>query len=141
MLEEMSDKERALFKESIEKKGEENQLNNNNNLETSSTSNTLQSSINTTRVSRRVITAKEDRFSKLVKRRLPKTLQQLDLLANLSVISRHEYTEEQANNLVNSLQERVSYLKVLLERGLELQDKRNRKQFITPQPLLEEDKN
>lgn len=114
MFEGMSEEEKALAKEFIDKKREENQM----------TTNTQ---------------TKGDRFLKSASRRQRKILESLDLVANLSVTSRYTYDREQATNLIELLEERVACIKVLFERGVARQEKKAKKLVATPQPSIEEE--
>ncbi|WP_217581815.1 hypothetical protein [Lysinibacillus sp. GbtcB16] len=105
MFEGMTEEEKALFKEFLDKKREEeNQMTTNTNVANTQT--------------------KGDRFLKSASRRQRKALESLDLVSNLSVTSRYTYDREQAENLIESLEERVACIKVLFERGVARQEKK-----------------
>lgn len=116
MLEGLTNEEKALAEQIIKNMRGEGQI----------TTNTQTVASQSVTVSSAVI-AKKNRFSSSVKRRIQNTSVQLDLLANLSVTSRYAYSQEDANALVKTLEEKVAYIKGLLERGLELQEKRAKK--------------
>lgn len=116
MLEGLTNEEKALAEQIIKNMRGEGKI----------TTNTQTVASQSVTVSSAVI-AKKNRFSRAVKRRIQNTSVQLDLLANLSVTSRYAYSQEDANALVKTLEEKVAYIKGLLERGLELQEKRAKK--------------
>lgn len=120
MFEGMSEEEKTLFKEFIDKKREEeNQMTANTNVANTQT--------------------KGDRFLKSASRRQRKVLESLDLVANLSVTSRYTYDREQATNLIELIEERVACIKVLFERGVARQEKKAEKLVATPQLSIEEE--
>lgn len=108
MLEGMTNEEKALAEQIINNMRGERQI----------TTSTQVSSPSVTAI------AKGDRFLKSASRRQRKVLESLDLIANLSVTSRYAYDKEQAENLIESLEERVACIKVLFERGVARQEKK-----------------
>lgn len=112
MFEGMSEEEKVLAKEFIDKKRQEE-----NRMTTYTQS-------------------KGGRFLKSANRRQRKVLESLDLIANLSVTSRYTYDRKQAENLIELLEERVACIKVLFERGVARQE---RKAEATPQLSIQEE--
>lgn len=67
---------------------------------------------------------KEERFQKLVKKRLARTLKEIDLISNLST-NRYAFTEEEANQVLVALNNKVKYVEGLFKRRLDLKVKRD----------------
>ncbi|MGG0256409.1 hypothetical protein ABEY61_23890 [Bacillus toyonensis] len=67
---------------------------------------------------------KEERFQKLVTKRLARTLKEIDLISNLST-NRYAFTEEEANQVLVALNNKVKYVEGLFKRRLALKAKRN----------------
>lgn len=67
---------------------------------------------------------KEERFQKLVKKRLARTLKEIDLISNLST-NRYAFTEEEANQVLVALNNKVKYVEGLFKRRLALKAKRD----------------
>ena len=67
---------------------------------------------------------KEERFQKLANKRLEQTLKKLDLISNLSN-NRYNFSEEEANQLLEVLNNKVKYVEGLFKRRLDLKAKRD----------------
>lgn len=107
MFEGMSEKEKALFKEFIDKKREEES----HMTKSSNVANTQ---------------TKAEKFRKLKEKRLKRTLVNLDLIANLAT-NRYDYMDEEANQVVAELMDKVKYIDGLFKRRLELKLKKSEK--------------
>lgn len=101
MFEGMSEDEKVLFEEFLNRNKEENQMETKTN-----------------------VAKKNSRFLKLLVSRLNRTRNLLDLIANLSVTSRYAYEREQVAIVIETLENRLAAIKVLFERGCERQEKR-----------------
>ncbi|WP_234447698.1 hypothetical protein [Viridibacillus soli] len=83
---------------------------------------------------------KKERFVELKEKRLARAMTHLDLLSNLST-HRYDFTEEEADQLLETLNNKVKYVEGLFKRRLEVKAKRVKKVVgISRQAAEEESK-
>ena len=69
---------------------------------------------------------KAQKFRNLKGKRLKRTLVELDLIANLAT-NRYDFTDEEANQVVEALKDKVKYIDGLFKRRLELKVNKSEK--------------
>jgi len=69
------------------------------------------------------MTTKEEKFRRLLEKRLKKLMKQFDLIANLSN-GRYSCSKKEANELVNQIDTKFKYIQELFERRLSLNAKK-----------------
>ena len=66
---------------------------------------------------------KHKKFKRLLEKRLARVLKELNLVANLST-NRYYFSEEEANQLLETLNNKVKYVEGLFQRRLSLHTKK-----------------